>query len=237
MAGLFAIFWNRPELDAARCHLHKLDFSRADGGLLFLVLTMSLLAFVSSAYLVGFLFGALAHIVELLWPRRSPEDLHEVLSSFGASRGQEEQIKAAFKEQFQFDLEEAGDGSTVTPSRQLTENSALCSYYVWANAPNLGTMTSRWDAETLASRSVFAASLVLTLLRLSQMVARCWRHSAVGSYAPVAIFISVGVTAFLQYKFQRRKQIQGRFSLFQALRATLRSETLGRLDDKREDTE
>jgi hypothetical protein len=228
MAGLLEIFWNRPELQSARGHLYKLDLSKSDGSLLLLVLTISLLVFISSAYLVGFVFGALSYFVERIWGHTSPKNLHELLMSFGTSEGQEDQLREAFKDQFQFELDEAdskqgnGGNSKVVSSQRLTESSALCSYYVWANAPNLGTMTSRWDAETLASRSVFAASLILILLRLIQMATSYVRQSEVGSLASLIIFLSVGIAACVQYQFERRKQIQGRFSLFQALRATLR---------------
>ncbi len=226
MGGLLGILWNRPELQSARGQLPKVDFSKPDGSLL-LLLTVGSLIFISSAYLVGFIFGALSYFVERIWGYLSPMKLDKLLESSGVSKGQEDQLKEMFKDQFHFDLDDVdgkqdgGGNSKVSPSKRLTETSSLCSYYVWAHAPNLGTMTSRWDAENLASRSVFAASLILTLSRLIQMAARCFYRSEVGSFTPLIVFSLFGIAAYFQYRFQREKQIQGRFSLFQAFRTTL----------------
>lgn len=227
IAGFLGIYWNQPALQSARDYLNRLNPPKPDG--IFLLLsTVGLLMFVSSAYLVGFVFGALAFGLERVLGHTSPKSLDELLASFGTSKGQQDQLKEAFKNQFHFDLDEAdGDrkaegNSKATASQRLTESSSLCSYYVWAHAPNLGTMTSRWDAETIASRALFTASLILTALQLTQMAVSYLRHDGAGSLALLIVFVSVGTPAFFQYRFQRRKQIQGRFSLFQALRTTLR---------------
>lgn len=226
MFGLLVLSWNGPELKNARDHMKCLRVSEANGSFLIFVLSVSVLVLVSSAYLVGFVFGAVSFFVEIFWRRRSPKNLHDLATSFGMNEGQEASLRAAFKQQFHFELEEkekkdepeaAKPTSKVTPAQHLTESSSLCSYYVWANAPNLGYMTSRWDAETLASRSLFSASLILVLL---QVVIFCFGHRNVGPVGLIT-FCVVGSIAFLQYGFQRRKQIQGRFSLFQALTATL----------------
>jgi len=147
------------------------------------------------------------------------------------NEGQEASLRTAFRQHFHFDLEqdekkekEQIDEASkllprVTASQHLTESSSLCSYYVWANSPNLGYMTSRWDAETLASRSLLSASLILALLEIAIW---CFGYRTAGPVGLIT-FLGVGFIAFLQYGFQRRKQIQGRFSLFQALTATLHS--------------
>lgn len=185
-------------------------------GLLVMLLTVGLLLFLASAYLVGFLLGAVSYYVERFCNVWRPMTLDQLLESFNLSERIRAGLREAFRQQFSFDLEGPDSGSSF---REMTETSALCSYYVWAKNPNLGYMTSRWDAEALASRSVLVASLALFIIRLVQVL--IWRHCT-GLFKPglLLVFFLIASGAACAYRFQRRKQIQGRFSLFQALHAT-----------------
>jgi hypothetical protein len=217
VVGVLIILWPQDEFRrSVPTFLMEPDVLEKATGLLVFLLTVGLLLFLASAYLVGFLLGAVSYYVERIWSSCKPITLDQMLVSFGVSERIKTGLKVAFKRQFLFDLEDSDSGSSF---KEMTETSTLCSYYVWAKNPNLGYMTSRWDAEALASRSVLVVSLSLFIARLIQVL--IWWHCT-QSFKPgwLLIFFLTGIGAIRAYEFQRRKQIQGRFSLFQALHAT-----------------
>lgn len=217
IVGLLIILWQQNGIsNSVPKYLIEPDVLEKATGLLILLLTVGLLLFLASAYLVGFLLGAVSYYVERLWNSWKPMTLDQLLGSFDFSERIKAGLKDAFRRQFLFDLEAPDSRSSF---REMTETSTLCSYYVWAKNPNLGYMTSRWDAEALASRSVLVVSLALFIIRLIQVLI-WWHCTELFKPGWLLVFFLTALGAIRAYEFQRRKQIQGRFSLFQALHAT-----------------
>jgi hypothetical protein len=188
--------------------------------LIFLV-TLSLFFSVAVGYLTGSFLGSLSYFPfeKCAWFRRKIwlRDLNAatIFAPFRTRhfdkespekvRKSEHALREAFKHHFGEDINQRN-------SAALAEQSKVCIYYVWAKNVSLGQMSARWDAESLASRSILFASGVLLVLRSCQII-RYWDWRLPYEGAMLLVFIS----ALFMYEYDRRRQISGRFSLFWAI--------------------
>jgi hypothetical protein len=178
--------------------------------------SLIIFSFAVSGYLVGFLVGPISF--EVLEKRtyfrlkllRLPDlTLKELFRSSGGPEVGEGPLKKAFNSQFGMDLAE-------NTAEALATQSWLCSHFVWSRNSNLGQITSRWDAETHASREILFSALglsgvqtafaILYLIQTRHFYWRLW-----------LCFLLITYSAWRTYSHARRRQIIGRFSVFYAL--------------------
>jgi len=202
--------WYPAQLERILSYLKSVSRSEGAAGLLIFSTTLGLLLFVSASYFVGFLLGAPSHHLFEKWLNGIWQriETNALFKSFGAEEEQLKQFQKLFKAHFGFEIPPTG--------QRITNCSWLCAYFVWANSPDLGQMTSRWDAEALESRAILFASVILTLLRaLEQLYTYCRFGNF--HYGWLSTFGLISVAAGSAYGFHRRKQVYGRCALFHSL--------------------
>lgn len=205
--GFGAVF-GIPSLPKA-IDISQLPPAEKTAGLYLFVVTAALLLFALAAYFVGFLLGAPSHWVfekklRKMWCL-GELNLEFLLKSFGGAAHEGANLKKVFKERFDFELAEPAE-----------RHSWLCAYSVWVRNVNLGQMASRWDAEALGSRGILLGGICLFFIRLIQQARDYCRA---GDFEPwlLAFFAGVSIAAWLAYEYHRRKQLYGRYALFEAL--------------------
>lgn len=155
--------------------------------------------FVVASYFVGFLLGAVSHvIVERTWRYLSPWRRTAIPSALQQMRDDQWEVRLSAENWF------------TVPGRREEEVESfarICHYFVWEKSPALGAFGSKWDAEALASRSVLLASVVL-LLWGGRYFLFCQ-----GNGLLLALFAGVAVTSGFQYSFARRSRVTSKFEM------------------------
>src|SRR5712692_52688 len=136
-------------------------------------------------YLLGFLLGAVSHgLVERIWGSVRPWRIGDLRRGVGAAGDETTRIETLFRERFGFEVPATHDGVVTC--------SWLCAYAVWDVNPYLGVLTSRWDAEALATRNLLIASLSALIYGLCQR--QCGKSAVLGTIA---------ISSFLAYGYHR----------------------------------
>lgn len=175
---IWASFFNSPK-DAGP--------SAAMGLLLFLAL-------IAASYFVGLYMGSLSHffIERIIWKRKWPWSLDQIPSPFKVDPGTME-IRYCGMSWYSF------NGPSTEPYEVVETLARICGMFLWAANPAVGGVTSRWDAEALASRSVALAALVLTVVSLS----KC-------NLCGALVMGLIGVGALMTYHHVRRRHVVGK---------------------------
>jgi hypothetical protein len=180
------------------------DAQKSPGGPEAGIVILGAISFLFASYFVGFFLGALSFPVEdaclQIWPWKDTDIPAELRDANG---DQESKLGVRI----------LGECFTIDKTKKTVEDfSRVCVDVIWEISPALGAIGTRWDAEALAARSVFVASVVLWFWAL-EVVLR-WH---VGGRLPV-IFGLVAVASGMQYRFIRKQHILRRFESVIALR-------------------
>lgn len=167
------------------------------------------LSFIVAAYFVGFYLGAFSYrIIESVWRKRRPWKATDIPGDLRDDSGQGVAGAAT-----QLKVRLLGNSRLVIDKDKVEEFAGLCGFLVWAVSPALGAIGTRWDAEALASRSVFLGSLIMSLWTAMRLI-----FSHHGSGYLLAFFAVVAVASAFQYSSSRRRHIISKFEAVLALR-------------------
>jgi hypothetical protein len=164
---------------------------------------VALVLFLIVSFTVGFLLGSISYwVVEVPWNFFVPWTLKGVRKRYDGDPDKETRLEKLLISQFGFSFP---TGEQEQQGEKIRQLSWLCAYFVWGANTDLGVMTSRWDAEALAARSLLLASMCLAVYQFLN----CHWFS-------FWFFVCCVIGAFSAYGFHREKQVFGRFDLFQA---------------------
>ncbi|MBZ5668035.1 MAG: hypothetical protein LAO30_26055 [Acidobacteriia bacterium] len=125
-----------------------------------------------------------------------------------------DELKRRFRVHFGSELSEqsAGEFKKKVEDKSLNKASFLCSYYTMRTDPNLGLMTSRWDAELLSTQSLCLVVLFFTFLPFAGCFIPQLRsdHGWRWSISCLILFLF----NYFAYTYLRQKRVFGRFALF-----------------------
>jgi hypothetical protein len=119
-------------------------FIRQIGNSSLTVVILLSLCLLSLGYIAGFLLGAVSYWVEWAMSKNERWSLATLRERFGGSATEETRLERLFRDRFGFDI--------TDDHAKIQDCSWLCAYFVWAENPQMGSMSSRWDAEALAAR-------------------------------------------------------------------------------------
>jgi hypothetical protein len=135
-------------------------------------------------------------------------------------------LKVRFRMHFGSDMLESEEKKNRTEDKALNPASFLCAYYAMRIDPNLGLLSSRWDAEALSIQSLSVVILIFVLLPLLEYVTPYIPHfpqlpppkTEHGFYWSLFCLTLFGFN-YGAYIYLRQKRVFGRFALFLAVTA------------------
>jgi hypothetical protein len=191
IAGWLFEGWNAPSLSSLKAYIEKFNVSGP---------AVAFMVCLVASFIIGFLLGAVSFIVEKIWSWLRPWRPAALRKRYTGIDGKFSRLEETLREKLGLAFP-----SGERDHQSIHELSWLCAYYVWGANTNLGVLTSRWDAESLASRSLFVSSLGLATYALY-----------LSHWGSMAFFGCCAIASFLAYNYHRKKQVFGRFDLFLA---------------------